>query len=108
MNKENLINVIQNEKTGLDEREMQIRKTSYRIGYSSGFFIITILLFIRIIVGVDFAADLLMIIVAQISIISLYEYIKNKDGKGDLYLSIIGFLVTIGCLYGTLVYYEVF
>lgn len=107
MEKEKLLSVIQQEKKGLDEREQIIKDSSYHWGYFSSLMIILVLMIVRMIGGELFTQDLMVIVMGQISFISLYEYTKNKDKKTNLYVAIFGLLVTLGSLYNTLKYYEI-
>lgn len=107
MDKNKLLEAIQKDNKGLDEREHFIKKSSYGWGHFMGLLLILLLMIIRLVSGEMFSQDLLMIVMGQLSFISLYEYTKNKENKSNLYIAIFGFLITLGCLYNTLVYYEI-
>ncbi len=88
-----------------DEREVMIKKFSYSWGYLGGIGTLMILMVIRYASGEMFSQDLLMILFGQMSVMSLYEYFKDKDRKSNLIFSILGLLIFLGTLYNTLVYY---
>jgi hypothetical protein len=108
MDKDKLLNKIQVEKQPLDERELSIKKSSYHWGYAGGAVVLLSIMIIRFIAGELFSQDLLMILMGQLTVISFYEYIQNKENRVQLYFSIFSFLVFLGTTYNTMVFYEIF
>ncbi len=107
MDKNKLINVIEISKNDRDEREELIKSTSYSWAYSGGYFVLLLLMLIRFISGEDFASDLMMILMGQMSFMTIYLYSKNKEKKSNLYFSVITILLFLGFSYNTLVYHGI-
>jgi len=99
--------VIEISKNDRDEREELIKSTSYSWAYSGGYFVLLLLMLIRFISGEDFASDLMMILMGQMSFMTIYLYSKNKEKKSNLYFSVITILLFLGFSYNTLVYHGI-
>ena len=105
MEKNELLKRIENHQIP-DEREVIIKKFSYSWGYMGGLLTLMGLVFIRYFSGEIFSQDLLMILFGQVTWMSLYEYLKNRENKVNLLFTIFGLLLFLGTLYNTLVFYE--
>ena len=105
MDKEKLINEIVRNKSVHDEREKLIKTSSYTWAYSGGYSVLLILILIRMIGDNPFVGDLMMILMGQMSFMTLYLYIHNKEKKSNLYFFILTVLLFLGFSYNTLVYY---
>ena len=105
MKKNELLKRIKNNRVP-DEREVIIKKFSYLWGYLGGLLSLMGLIFIRYFSGEIFLQDLFMVLFGQLTVMSLYEYIKNKEKKVNLLFTIFGFLIFLLALYSTLVFYE--
>ncbi len=107
MNKEKLINAIEMDKSDRDEREELIKASSYTWAYSGGYSVLLLLMLIRFISGEPFVYDLMMILMGQMSFMTIYLYSNNKEKKSNLYLSILTILLFLGFIYQTVVYYGI-
>lgn len=105
MEKNELLKRIENHQIP-DEREVIIKKFSYSWGYMGGLLSIMGLVAIRYFSGEIFSQDLLMILFGQLTWMSLYEYLKNRENKVNLLFTIFGLFLFLGTLYNTLVFYE--
>ena len=107
LNKEKLINAIEKDKDERDEREELIKISSYTWAHSGGYSVLLLLMLIRFISGESFVDDLMMILMGQMSFMVVYLYIKNKEKRLNLYLSIITVILFVGFTYNTLGYYGI-
>ena len=108
MDKSKLLEKIQNDTKGLDEREKSIKLDSYNEAIYYGWFFIAILMVIRGFRDIDFLADLMMIVIGQAGVMSLYYYRRGRNRKMNLIFSIVSLILFFAFLYQTLVYYGYF
>lgn len=107
MDKEKIINAVELDKTERDEREELIKTSSYTQAYLGGWVILVLLMIIRWIAGEDFTGDLIMILMGQMSFMTFYLYINNKENKLSLYMFITTTLIFLIGTYKTLVFYGI-
>ena len=105
MEKETLLNAIEENKSEHDEREGLIKISSYTWAYSGGYTVLLVLMFFRMLGDKSFVSDLMMILMGQMSFMTLYLYINNKEKKSNLYFFILTVLLFLGFTYSTMVYY---
>ncbi len=108
MEKEILIKHIKEQDNGLDERESKIKDSSYLMSQYGVFLVLALILMLRMIIGVDFAADMLMIMMGQATIQTFYLYKQGRNKKLNLSLAIFTFVLFLVSTYQTMVYYEIF
>lgn len=108
MDREKLLEKIQNENKGLDERDIGIKLESYNIAIYIGWFIIAIIMVIRSFSGTDFVADLMMVVIGQGGIMSMFYYKRGRNKKMNLAFSILSGVLFATFLYQTVVYYGLF
>lgn len=94
MKRDDILTKAQLEKN--DEREEQIAKHSFRYGWIAVNIVILLLVVLRRINNEN-SLDLAMILMAQGSAVSFYQYSKGKEKKSNLFFGILTFsLVIIG------------
>lgn len=92
MKREDILTKAQLEKT--DEREEHIAKNSFRYGWIAVNTVILLLVILRKINNKN-SLDLAMILMAQGSAVSFYQYFKGKEKKSNLFFGILAFLLVI-------------
>jgi len=108
MEKEKVIEVIQSKKYKLDEREMQITNRSFRYGQIALAGTMLLIIILRWIKGDLFSQELLMMLMAQVGVSSLYQYFKMREKTMFLFAGILGILAFILTTINTLIYYGYF
>ena len=105
MDKEKLIAAIEMDESVRDEREEFIKTSSYTWAYSGGYSVLLLLMLIRFIGDEPFVNDLMMILMGQMSFMTIYLYINNKEKRSNLYFFIVTVSLFLGFTYTTLVQY---
>jgi hypothetical protein len=108
MEREKLIEAIQTNENGLDERESMIKSKSYGSAYMGGYFAMLIVMVLRMSFGDGFVHDVAMIFAGQITFMSYYLYKHDRNKRMNLYFSIVGLVLFLGFTYSTLRYYGIF
>ncbi len=107
MNKELLIDKINQSGKGLDEREVVIKDVSYRWGYWGVMLVITMLILLRFLKGAEFNSDLIMILMGHTGFTSFTLYKNSISKKMNLISLVLSLVVFIIATYATLGYYEI-
>lgn len=105
MDKDKLIEAIEMDKSDRDEREELIKTSSYTWAYSGGYSVLLLLMLIRFLGDEPFVNDLMMILMGQMSFMTMYLYINNKEKRSNLYFFVITAALFLGFTYTTLVQY---
>lgn len=108
MDREKLIEKIQSTDKGLDERDIGIKLESYNIAIYIGWLILAIIMVIRSFSGTDFVADLMMVVIGQAGMMSVFYYRRGRNKKMNLAFSVVSGILFLAFLYQTLVYYGIF
>jgi len=108
MEKEKVIEVIQNSKSTMDERELQIANRSFRIGQLALTGTMLLIMALRWIKGDLFSQELLMMLMAQVAASSLYQYFKIRDKTMFLYAGVLAIVAFVLTTINTLIYYGYF
>lgn len=108
MERELLLEKIKSQNQELDERETQIKDISYRWAYWGVMFVLALIYVFRMIKGIDFEYDLVMIMMGQSGFMSYSLYRSGRNKRMNLIFIIISTILFIGATYLTLGYYEIF
>jgi len=107
MERESLINYIKENDKGIDEREIFIKRSSYLTSQYGVYLVMGLLYVLRMISGQDFVADIVMIMMGQATLQTLYLYKNDRNKKLNLGLSIFTAIIFFIGLYQTMVFYEI-
>jgi len=107
MERDNLINYIKENDKGIDERETFIKRSSYLFSQYGVYLVLGLLLVLRLISEQDFSADILMIMMGQASLQTLYLYKNDRNKKLNLGLCIFTAIIFFLGFYQTMVFYEI-
>lgn len=107
MNKETLLKKIETQTQGLDEREQQIKDVSYHWGFWGVYAVLALIYIFRMIQGVDFTYDLVMIMMGQAGFMTYSLYRSGRNKNMNLAFTIVSFLLFVIATYLTLGNYEI-
>lgn len=107
MEKDVLLKKIELQKSELDEREQQLKDVSYRWGFWGVIFVLAMIYVLRMIKGIDFEYDLVMIMMGQSGFMSYSLYKSERNKNLNLILIIVSAVLFIVATFLTLSNYEI-
>lgn len=105
LERDKLIDIIDQNRSNTDERVQTIKLKSFYKGYLWGFWMLIIIMVIRMFAGVDFNSDLGMILTGQSTYVALYLYKQNQNKKFNLLMVLANAAIFLIFTYKTVVYY---
>lgn len=107
MDKEKLLKMINEENQELDEREKYLKDISYRWAFWGVYLVLAIIIVLRMIKGLDFTYDLVMIMMGQAGFMSYSLYRNGRNRKLNLVFIVISIVLFLIATYLTMVNYEI-
>jgi hypothetical protein len=107
MDKEKLLEKINEEKQDLDEREKYLKDVSYHWAFWGVYLVLAIIYVLRMIKGLDFTYDLVMIMMGQAGFMSFSLYRNERNRKLNLVFIVISTVLFLVATYLTMGNYEI-
>ncbi|MEC9485643.1 MAG: DUF6442 family protein [Candidatus Izemoplasma sp.] len=107
MDKEKLMKRIYEDKEELDEREKQIKDVSYHWAFWGVYLVLAIIYVLRIIKGLDFTYDLVMIMMGQAGFMSYSLFKNDRNKRMNMVFIVISIVLFFIATYLTMDNYEI-
>lgn len=107
MTREEILNKIEIQEEGLDEREKSIKSSSYRWANNGVYFVLALIYVLRMIKGIEFSFDLVMIMMGQAGFMSYSLYKDGRNKKMNLGFVIFSIVLFLVATFMTMKSYEI-